>query len=102
MRCPDQARAQTGPTLPAVDTMFGPAAYARADRPDTGRLAHPRAPRMPSGLRPFLGDRVGGQTPMWRRLDALAAQSLTPTKGATTYGRCQPRRTARCHWQVWC
>src|SRR5437870_1273125 len=49
MRCPVEARTQTGPMLPAVDTAFGPIAYARADRPDIGCLAHPRAPRAPHG-----------------------------------------------------
>src|SRR5437867_11935481 len=41
MRYPVEARTQTGPTLPAVDTAFGLIAYARADRADTGCLAHP-------------------------------------------------------------
>src|SRR5437867_12040447 len=49
MRYPVESRTQTGPTLPAVDTAFGLIAYARADRADTGCLAHPRAPRAPHG-----------------------------------------------------
>src|SRR6266850_2985825 len=41
MRCQVQAREQTGPTPPAVDTAFEPAAYVRAGRPDTLPLAPP-------------------------------------------------------------
>src|SRR5262245_51912839 len=55
MRCPAEAWTQTGPTPLAVDTAFGPLAYARADRPDTRCLAHPRAPHGPQAL-PGPGD----------------------------------------------
>src|SRR5262252_7656932 len=55
MRCPAEAWTQTDPTPLAVDTAVGPIAYARADRPDTGYLAHPRAPHGPQAL-PGPGD----------------------------------------------
>src|SRR5919109_1994841 len=55
MRCPGQAWAPRGPTPPAVDTAFGPTASARADRPDTGRLAHSMAPQAPRGPWALLG-----------------------------------------------
>src|SRR5689334_9812802 len=66
MRCPVGAWIPRGPTLPAGDTVSARAAYARADRLDTGRLAHPRALRMSSCPRPFLGYRVGGHAPAAR------------------------------------
>src|SRR5262249_21884629 len=76
MRCPGQGQAQTGPTRLAGDTTSAPAAYVRADRPDTGRLAHPRAPRMPSGPRPLLGYRVGGWT--WPHDSGHIWEALSP------------------------
>ncbi len=65
-RCPVGAWSLRGPTLPTDDTVSARAAYTRADRLDTGRLAHPRALRLSSGPRPFLGYRVGGHAPAAR------------------------------------
>src|SRR5712691_6246251 len=65
-RCPVGSWSLRGPTLPTDDTVSARAAYTRADRLDTGRLAHPRALRLSSGPRPFLGYRVGGHAPAAR------------------------------------
>src|SRR4029450_7775165 len=63
MRCQDQARAQRGPTPPAVDTGSARVACAPAGRPDTPTLAPPRIPRASWGLWPHHGPGLGWRAP---------------------------------------
>ena len=96
MRRPVQAWVPRGPTPRAVDTTCGPAACARAGRPDTRLRAPPLRPQGSGGLRPLPAPGGGWRVPRERGPARVApgAPGWPKSRSAAACGRRAGARAA--------